>query len=235
MIVFVSAEQLPDYGFAIEHNRIILPFVHEPHQDPSLHLSDDDSSDSEADCQNASIDPEQPPVQTRIDGHPHLDNCLASKLISNVYFDIFEDKVDLRLPAAREQEYQLAHWCVKHNLSRANINELFSNPTMATVSNFTSCHIVLTRLNKMSYMMGIDSWESGKVCYNHLVAPNNLRDDDDTRLFFRTPVECIEILLQQPAFREHMSYAPPKEFHDAEDRILSEVKSSDRWWNEQVR
>jgi len=32
-----------------------------------------------------------------------------------------------------------------------------------------------------------------------------------------------------------MSYAPAKEFNDAEERIYSEVKSSDWWWNEQVR
>jgi len=46
--------------------------------------------------------------------------------------------------------------------------------------------------------------------------------------------ERIEILMQQPAFREHMSYAPAKEFNDAEERIYSEVKWSNWWWNEQV-
>jgi hypothetical protein len=32
-IAFVSAEQLPDDGFVIEHNRMLLPFVHYPHHD----------------------------------------------------------------------------------------------------------------------------------------------------------------------------------------------------------
>ena len=41
--------------------------------------------------------------------------------------------------------------------------------------------------------------------------------------------------MQQPVFREHMSDAPAKEFNDAEEHIYSEVKSSDWWWNEQVR
>jgi len=86
----------------------------------------------------------------------------------------------------------------------------------------------------MSYTMRIDSCKSGKVCYNHLADSNNLRDDDYTSLFHRNPVECIEFLVQQPAFREHMSYAPAKEFNDAEERIYSEVKSRDCWWNEQV-
>jgi hypothetical protein len=40
--------------------------------------------------------------------------------------------------------------------------------------------------------------------------------------------------MQQPAFNEHMSYAAAKEFNDAVERIYSEVKSNDWWWNEQI-
>ena len=70
---------------------------------------------------------------------------------------------------------------------------------------------------------------------NRLADPNNLRDDDYTRFFFRNPAECTEFLMQQPAFREHMMYAPAKKFNDAEKHIYSEVKSSNWWLNEQVR
>jgi hypothetical protein len=49
-----------------------------------------------------------------------------------------------------------------------------------------------------------------------------------THVFYRNPVECIEFLMQQPAFREHMSYAPAKKYNYA-------VKSSDWCWNYQVR
>jgi len=48
----------------MNHNSIQLPFVHEPHRDPSLNRSDADSSDPEPNCENVCIDPEQPPVQT---------------------------------------------------------------------------------------------------------------------------------------------------------------------------
>jgi hypothetical protein len=40
--------------------------------------------------------------------------------------------------------------------------------------------------------------------------------------------------MQQPAFGEHMSYAPAKKFNDAEERIIPEMKSSKWWWNKQV-
>ena len=86
----------------------------------------------------------------------------------------------------------------------------------------------------MSYAMGIDSWISGKVCYNRLANSNNLHADDYTCFFYCTAVECIEFLMQRFAFREHLSYAPAKEFHDAGEHIYSDVKSSNWWWNEHV-
>ena len=174
-IVYVSAQPAPDDGFAIEHDSVLLPFVHEQHHGPFLHPSDDDSTDTDADSENACIDPEQPPVRTCICGTPHLDIRRAGKPISNEYFDIFDDEIDLWSPFSCKVEYRLAHWCVKHNLSRAVINKLFRNPTMATVINFTSSHTLFKSLNEMSNAMGIDSWKSGKVSYNCLANPNNFR------------------------------------------------------------
>jgi len=198
------------------------------------HTSDYHPSDTEAHRENACIDPEQHPVRPRIYGTTHFDNCLAGRPVGNEYFDIVEGEIEIWSPLTCEEEYQLAHWCIKHNLSRAAINELFRNPTMATVSNLTLSHTSFKGLNEMSYPMGIDSWKSGTLCYNRLADPNNLRDDDYIRFIHRNPVQSIEFLMQQPAFRETMSYAPAKEFNDAEERIYSEVKSSDWWWNEKV-
>jgi len=133
-IVYVAAGQLQDDGFAIKHNSTLLPFGHELHCNPLLHPSDDDSSDTEADSENAFMDQEQAPVQTCIYGTPHLANRLAYRLISDEYYDSFIDEIDLWSPCSWEEVYQLAHWCVEHNFSRATINELFRNPTRATVS-----------------------------------------------------------------------------------------------------
>jgi len=41
-----------------------------------------------------------------------------------------------------EEEYRLAHLCVKHNFRRAAVNELFSNHTMATVNNIALSHCI---------------------------------------------------------------------------------------------
>jgi len=205
--VYVSAAQLPDDCVVIEHDRSLLPFVHELLCNHSVHISKDDSSNTEADSDKAFDDPEHPPVLTCIYDSLHFNNHLAGKPIRNKYFDIFDNEIELWSMLSWEEEYQLAHLHIKHNLSTAAIKELFRNPTMATVSNFTSSKTSFKRLNEMSCKMGIDSRKSGEVCYNCLADPNNLCDDDYTWFFYCNPVECIEFLMQQPAFREHMSYA----------------------------
>jgi len=167
-------------------------------------------------------------------GTQHLDRNVASKPVSKEYFYIFDDENDLLSLFSCEEKYRLGHWCVKHNLSRAAINELFRNPMMATVSIFTSSHTLFKRMNEMSHAMGINNGNSGYVCYNHLADPNNICNDYYIRFLYRNPAEWIEFLMQQPAFREHVLYAPAKEFNDAEECIYSEVKSRDWWWNKQV-
>jgi len=99
--VYVSAKQQPDYGFAINHDSILLPFFHEPHHDPFPHPSDNDSCDTEANSENASIDPEQPPVRIHFYGTLHLHNCLTGKPISDECFNIFDDEIDLWSPSAK--------------------------------------------------------------------------------------------------------------------------------------
>lgn len=130
--------------------------------------------------------------------------------------------------------YRLAYWCVKHKLCRAAINEHFSNPTMVTISNFTLSQTIFQRLNKMANLMGINSATSGKVCYNYLFHPNNLRDEDYTHFLYRNSGECIELLKQQLVSREYMLYSLAKEFNNAEDYTYLEVKSTNWWWIEPV-
>ena len=95
-ILYVSAEQLPEDCSAIKHNNILLPFIHEPHSNPCPHPSNNDSSNTEANSQNACVNPERTPVCTDIHGTPHWDNCLAGKPIRNEYFDFFDNGKELR-------------------------------------------------------------------------------------------------------------------------------------------
>jgi hypothetical protein len=164
-----------------------------------------------------------------------LDNRPAGKPISNNDFENFKNEIDLCTPFSCEKEDGIVYWCAKPNLSRAAINEVFRNPTMATVSNFTLSHTGSKCLNEMSNAMGINFRKSVKVCCNLLADPNNLHNDDYSWFFYRICVECIEFLMQHPTCREHMMYAPATEFDDDEQLIHSQVKSCYWWWNDLVR
>jgi len=94
------------------------------------------------------------------------------------------------------------HRFAKQYLSRAAINEIFRYPTIATVCNFISSHILFKGLNQIFYPMLIDSWKSTYVCYNRLPNPNNLRDLDYRHSSHCHPTEYSKFFIQQAAFRE---------------------------------
>jgi len=137
--------------------------------------------------------------------------------ITNDDFNIIDEKMYLWQPLSCKEEYQFVHWCVNHNFSRAAINKLFMNRTMAFVSNCTLSHTEFKWFNIMFYSIGIDSWKLGKVCYNHLSDSNNLHIDDYTPFFYHNRVGCIVFLKHQPLFREDMLYAPSKVINNVEE------------------
>jgi len=233
-IVYISAEQLPDDGYAFKHDIILLQLVHEPHCEVFFNLPKNiQAIQTPATKMCLSINSNILLGHRFMVLHTWTTAEPASLLIKNIWRSSMM-KIYLWLTLPCEEEYWLVHSCINHNLSRAVINELFRNPTIAIIRIFTVFHTSLNWLNEMSYAKRFESWKSGKVCISYLADANNLRDDDYTRCFSRNPVECIELLMQQPVFREHMLYAPAKEFNNAEEHIYSEVKSHDWLWNEQV-
>ena len=55
-------------------------------------------------------------------------------------------------------------------------------------------------------------------------------------LWFRDPVECVNELLSNPAFKDHISYAPEHVYSNKEgtERIYDEMWTGDWWWETQV-
>jgi len=155
-IVIISAKQLPDDCFAIEQVIVLHPFIHEQHA-TYLHPSNIDSCAAAADSENECIDTEQPSVLTRIACTPRLDNRLACKPIGKKYFHIFDNEIDLWSRYCCLEDFDLAHWCVTYNVSRAAVIELFRNLMIATGSNFSSSHTLFKRLHQMSYTIARNS------------------------------------------------------------------------------
>jgi len=53
-------------------------------------------------------------------------------------------------------------------------------------------------------------------------------------LYYRCPVECAKELLANPAFEEHIDYAPDQIFDESGSRVYHEVSSGDIWNELQV-
>ncbi|KIJ35678.1 hypothetical protein M422DRAFT_180459, partial [Sphaerobolus stellatus SS14] len=54
---------------------------------------------------------------------------------------------------------------------------------------------------------------------------------EDIMVWARDPVECIQELIGNPMFREHMKYAPEKLFTDEEmtEEVINEMWTAE-WW-----
>jgi hypothetical protein len=59
---------------------------------------------------------------------------------------------------------------------------------------------------------------------------------EDVELWRRDPVECVQELMGNPAFKDAMAFTPEKAFADAKgsNRIYDEMWTGDWWWDTQV-
>jgi hypothetical protein len=59
---------------------------------------------------------------------------------------------------------------------------------------------------------------------------------EEVELWRRDPVECVRQLMGNPAFRDHLVYAPQRVYADkqAQERIYDEMWTGDWWWQTQV-
>jgi len=69
------------------------------------------------------------------------------------------------------------------------------------------------------------------------VDEKGVKQKEILHLWKRDPVGCIRELIGNPAFRDHMQFAPQKAYEDCEgkNRMFDEMWSGDWWWNLQVK
>lgn len=65
---------------------------------------------------------------------------------------------------------------------------------------------------------------------------NNQPIVEELELFYRDPIECIHVLLGNPAFISSMKFAPERVYVDNSqtERIYNEMWTGDWWWEMQV-
>lgn len=89
----------------------------------------------------------------------------------------------------------------------------------------------------------VDKLQTGPGWYCEIVdlAGDQVGEDgrtllEDLELWRRDPVECVNELMGNPAFKNYISYVPEHVYADdvGQDRIYDEMWTADWWWKTQV-
>ncbi|KAJ7760106.1 Zn-finger domain-containing protein [Mycena maculata] len=130
------------------------------------------------------------------------------------------------------EEWDLAKWLAK-NVNQTATDEYLALPIVKKAN--------LSFHNNRAFLKKVDQLPTGPewTCKIVTAAGNRVDENDelmseDLELWMRDPVECIKELMSNPAFRDHMAYAPErvygtKEGHE-ESRIFDEMWTAEWWW-----
>lgn len=98
--------------------------------------------------------------------------------------------------------------------------------------------------NSYSYLKKIDQLPTGPEWHCEIIkamgdklGENRRPMVEDLELWFQDPVDCVNELLSNPAFKEFTSYTPEHVYSNKEqtERIYDETLTGDWWWETQVR
>ena len=98
--------------------------------------------------------------------------------------------------------------------------------------------------NKYSFMKKIDDlptdpeWKCDLVkVTGNICGENGQNMTEEFELWFWNPVEIVRNLIGNPAFKDHMAYAPEKAYEDKEGKVrkFDETWTGDWWWQTQVK
>ncbi|KAJ7478536.1 hypothetical protein FB451DRAFT_1453183 [Mycena latifolia] len=135
-------------------------------------------------------------------------------------------------PFVSSDEWDLASWLSK-NVSQTATEEYLQLPINKKAK--------LSFYNNRSFLQKIDALPTGPdwTCELVTVAGDRLDENDEMmseelELWMRDPVECIKELMSNPAFKDHMAYAPERVYGNSEgtedSRIFDEMWTANWWW-----
>jgi len=88
------------------------------------------------------------------------------------------------------------------------------------------------KIYQMEDGLGVDSL---KKSWLENVTWNEQHSREPIEFWHRDIIECAKWLLRQPAYAEHLSYAPQQWFDEQGRRVCGEMHTADWWWERQVR
>jgi hypothetical protein len=128
-------------------------------------------------------------------------------------------------PFSSEREYRFAEWVVMNRITKTPFDTLLKLDADQPV---TSSHLLLKRIDIMTYDLGMQIWKTGTVSFKR---SNPAGLPVYTGLFYHDPIDYIKFLLRQLAYKDQLTYGLKKEYNEMGERIYSEIHTGDWWWN----
>jgi len=142
----------------------------------------------------------------------------TSKLLDDPWF-----------PFANAHDFKQARWMIQSNLAKGHIDQYFREGLCTTNEvSFTSGWTLHRSLDRMYPELGEASWKSRDVV---TVIGGKERS---IPFYFRNPLACVAYLIKQPCFRDHLFYAPVRQYDGSGERMYSEMHTAEWWWGIQV-
>ncbi|KAJ7855999.1 Zn-finger domain-containing protein [Mycena leptocephala] len=135
-------------------------------------------------------------------------------------------------PFTSGDEWDLARWLSK-NVSQTATEEYLNLPINKKLK--------LSFHNNRAFLQKIDSLPTGPDWTCEIVTAVGDRLDENGKmcteeleLWMRDPVECIKELMSNPAFKDHMAYAPERVYSRKDGKessqIIDEMWTANWWW-----
>jgi Plavaka transposase len=126
-------------------------------------------------------------------------------------------------PFNNATEFKLAHFFLRSNTTLGAIDSFFRDSLGPSDVSYHSARSFRQLLGSMDTTLGVDSWYNAEVTLGGTTIP----------YYYRSPLNCIQYLLRQRAYKKDMVYGPERWFDDGE-RQYGELHTADWWWDMQV-
>lgn len=149
-------------------------------------------------------------------------------------YELSRTLYDSYAPFTSEEEFNFAELVTTKHLSGSVVDSMLKGNCglNADIRNaLKSNYHLRQKIDQMGDGLGVKSW---RKAYLQGITWNEQHPDEPIEFWYRDLIECTKWLLRQPAYEEHLSYAPQRQFDDQGRRIYGEMYTADWWWERQV-
>jgi len=138
-------------------------------------------------------------------------------------------------PFANEKEFNFAEVAMTKGLAGSVIEALLKGDCGLKDDlkySLKSNYHLQKKIDQMEDGLGVDSWEKSRL---ENITWNEQHAGVPIEFWYRDIIERVKWLLRQPAYAEHLLYAPQQQFDEHGRRVYGEMHTADWWWEWQLR